>query len=256
MSTDSSFSLDNQPEEQYYIQDKLGHFQGSRPRDTQSEGNSTKPESDASKSSGSGLDQGLPPFPNSGDGKGGIPDDRVDIQDIQGKILKRIFEHDLGLFEKFMKLQLSAAKRTTFASQRKEDPMLNEPFAISILMKAVDFLFGEAKTILEERRTARQNSKQQTTPAPDIPLIRQDKESLIKQLVAKELVKYNEQAIRSILDEIETYRYNLEHCRRRVALEGGLPYASLSAINELRVQEDCILEASQRLASILDSLTK
>ena len=34
-----------------------------------------------------------------------------------------------------------------------------EPVAVPILMQAIDFLFGEAKKILEERRAARQQAR-------------------------------------------------------------------------------------------------
>jgi hypothetical protein len=58
----------------------------------------------------------------------------------------------------------------------EEDHMLVEIFAIPVLLKAVDFLFDEAKNILEERRIARQNPNLQVTDPPDIPLIDQEKD--------------------------------------------------------------------------------
>ncbi len=127
-----------------------------------------------------------------------------------------------------------------------------DPIAVPIVMKAVDFLFGEAKKILEERRQARQKPDRPVAPPPDIPLLEQDKETVLKRQVSKELVKREEQAIQGILDEAAVYQQNLQRLQKRVALEGGIDYAPIGVVNQLHAQEDALLEASQRLAVVIE----
>ena len=134
--------------------------------------------------------------------------------------------------------------------------MLVETFAIPVLMKAVDFLFDEAKNILAERQATRQEAGRQATAPPDIPLLDQDKESILRRKVSEELARQQEQAIQSLLEEIEIYRRNYQRLKKRVALEGGLDFAPVSVANQLQAQEDAILETSQRLAAIVNALTE
>jgi transposase len=131
-----------------------------------------------------------------------------------------------------------------------------EVVAVPILMKAVDFLFGEAKKILEERRAARQKDKQSVAAPPDIPLLNESKEIVVRRKVSEELVKRQEQALQGLLDEIAIYQQNLQRLQKRVALEGGMDFAPVSVVNQLRAQQDAILDKSQQLAAIVDSLSK
>jgi|GEM_PF-2690791 len=127
---------------------------------------------------------------------------------------------------------------------------------IPILLKAVDFLFDVAKGVLEERRQARREAKAAVQPLPSIPLLNQDRETVRQRKVSKRLAEQKEQAIQGILDELAIYQGNYQQLKKRVALEGGPAFAPVNVINQLRVQEDAILEASQRLATILDDLTR
>ena len=76
-----------------------------------------------------------------------------------------------------------------------------ETIAVPVLMKAVDFLFDEAKKILQERRDARQSAERQAAPPPDIPLLDQDKQTVLERRVSEELAasqdKHQQRALRS-----------------------------------------------------------
>jgi hypothetical protein len=129
-----------------------------------------------------------------------------------------------------------------------------ETVAIPILMRAVDFLFDEAKKILQERRAARQSTERQVAPPPDIPLLDQDKQTILERQVSEELAARQESAIQGLLEEIAIYQRNYQRLSKRVALDGGRDYAPLGVVNQLEIQEDAILERSQRLAEIVDGL--
>jgi hypothetical protein len=129
-----------------------------------------------------------------------------------------------------------------------------ETVAVPILMKAVDLLFGETKKILEERRAARQSAERQIAPPPEIPLLDQDKQTVVKRQVSEELATRQEGAIKALLDEIAIYQVNYQRLSKRVALEGGRDYAPVNVLNQLEAQEDAILERSQRLAQIVDGV--
>jgi hypothetical protein len=138
----------------------------------------------------------------------------------------------------------------------KEELMLVEAFAIPVLTRAVDFLFNEAKNILEERRAARQTPDLKMAAPPDIPLLEQDKEAVLKHKVSEEMAKAKERAVQSILEEIEIYQGNYYHLQKQVALGGGLDYADPGLANKLHAQEDNILEASRQLAAIIGELIR
>lgn len=131
-----------------------------------------------------------------------------------------------------------------------------EIIAVPILMKAVDFLFGAARNILDERRAARQKDKQLVAAPPDIPLLNERQETVVRRKVSEELVKRQEQAVQGLLDEIAIYQQNLQRLQKRAALEGGIDFAPVGVVNQLRAQQDALLEKSQQLAAIVDSLSK
>ncbi len=131
-----------------------------------------------------------------------------------------------------------------------------EAIGIPILMKAIDFLFNEAKNIMEERRAARQSSKSQAKEPPEIPLLDQPKETVVRRKVSEDLVKRKEQAIQGILTEVEIYQQNYQRLRERIALYGGVKFAPVGDVNQMEAQQDAILEASQRLAALVDEVEK
>jgi hypothetical protein len=132
--------------------------------------------------------------------------------------------------------------------------MLVDAFAVPVVLKAVEFLFGAAKDVLEERHAARQSSESEAASVPEIPLLNQDKEAILKHKVSEELIRQQQQLMEGTLEEIGIYQKNYQRLKKRMALEGGPEFAPISVVNQLRIQEDHILEASRRLAGILDDL--
>lgn len=133
---------------------------------------------------------------------------------------------------------------------------LVELFAIPVVLKAVDFLFGEAKEIMGARRKARQKPDSEAASPPDIPLLEQSKETVLNRKISQELAEQQVAEIEALLSQIEIYQKNRRRLDKRVALEGGIDYAPIGVVNQLYVQEDAILENSKELADLLSSLTR
>jgi HEAT repeat protein/tRNA A37 threonylcarbamoyladenosine biosynthesis protein TsaE len=136
------------------------------------------------------------------------------------------------------------------------EPMLIEMVGIPVLLRAVDFLFDEAKKIWDERRAARQSDESHVPAPPDIPLLAQDKGLVLKRKVSKEAVQRKERAIQGILKEIEVHEQNYQDARIGIARHGGRYDAPPILRHRLQEHEDAILEASQRLATLVESLSK
>jgi hypothetical protein len=132
--------------------------------------------------------------------------------------------------------------------------MTVEAFAIPVVLRAVDFLFGEAKSMLAERRIGRRKENQAPPPAP-IPLLDQDKQAILKRKVSDELAREQERALEGLLEEIEIYQKNLQHLRKQAALNGGLAFAPIHVVRQMEVQEDAILDCSRQMADIIGKLT-
>lgn len=131
-----------------------------------------------------------------------------------------------------------------------------EAFAVPVVLKAVEFLFGEAQKMMEARRAAYNKPNPDVTPPPDIPLLAQDKSVVLSCKISAELAQMQQETIESILWQINRYEKNRLRLEQRIALEGGEDYAPLSVVNQLHVQEDAILKRSQELANLVNNLIK
>lgn len=137
----------------------------------------------------------------------------------------------------------------------QENTMLVETFAIPVLNKAVDFLFDQVKKILEERRAARQSGKTDVEP-PNIPLLEQEKEVVLKHKVSEEAAKQKERRIQAILEEVAIREKNYQDEKINIARHGSIYDAPTIARHRFQEAEDALLETSQRLANEIESLTK
>lgn len=130
-----------------------------------------------------------------------------------------------------------------------------ELFAIPVLLKAVDFLFGEAQKMMEERRTDRQENASLPAP-PEIPLLGRTKDSLLQTRVSEELARQQEKEVGHILELLEGYRQNRHWAREQVMNYGGLAHAPIITRNTLLTQEKEIFKLSQELAEIVERLSR
>jgi len=130
-----------------------------------------------------------------------------------------------------------------------------EVLAVPILVKAVDFLFDQAKETLAERRDARQKEHSQINPPLEIPLLDKDKESVLNRRVSEEMVRLKQKEVESTLVEIAAYQKNLQRLREQIAAAGGPKNAPIDKLSLRDAQEESVLEASARLAKIIDSIT-
>jgi hypothetical protein len=129
-----------------------------------------------------------------------------------------------------------------------------DAFAIPVLMKAVDFLFGEVKEIMEDRRLARKQVEK--NKKDEIPLLGKSKDEVMKAKVSEQALAQRQQAIQGTLEELIIYHANYQRLKKRVALDGGIDYTDVSIANQLRLQEDALIEVSQKLGILIDGLTK
>jgi hypothetical protein len=117
-----------------------------------------------------------------------------------------------------------------------------EPLAIPILMKAVDFLFGEAQKILQERRERRKNQHQaspnESKPVPiannqpianSVPkqdIVRKkgvinSKESALMQTVSSSIWHSQEVEVSHLLSLLEIYKRNYYLAQEKYAKWGS-----------------------------------
>jgi HEAT repeat protein len=152
--------------------------------------------------------------------------------------------------------QISRSLRKRIYTLKKEPNMTIEVLGIPILTKAIDFLFDETKKILEERRDARKIKGSDAAPPPNIPLLNQNKDDVLRETVSEKDFKSLSPNIEDSILEVETYQRNLQNIRKTIASQGGIVNADIRWRNQLKENEDGLLEASQRLAQLINDITK
>ena len=136
----------------------------------------------------------------------------------------------------------------------EEQPMTGlEPIFTAALTKAVDFLFGEAGKLLDERRKVRQDvGKDDDTPVlkgevtqKEVLVISQDLQT--KNIYLRDLP--NE--VDHILRLIESYRSNRRILENQIRHAGGVNRAPIDKVNDLQSTDDDIRYNIQRLKDLI-----
>jgi len=137
-----------------------------------------------------------------------------------------------------------------------------EPIAIAALTKGIDFLFGEAGKILEERKLARQkrgendsdehnHNKEAVDSNPQSVKTREE----LKSLQPKTLhLRDIPQEVRFYLDQIHQYRENRRLLEQQAAAYGGFTYAPLIVQNQTRNAEREIYDNCQKLKQLIEEV--
>ncbi len=128
---------------------------------------------------------------------------------------------------------------------------------IPILLKAVDFLFGEGRKILQERRERRKLEQERAAPSPptvlppsagaDSPPTIRARDSALKQQVSEAAWLKSEAGITHLLSLLEIYARSYYHCKEQYAKWGSLlvPQAVVFSLEEAEDQFAATMEQLQ-----------
>ena len=136
-----------------------------------------------------------------------------------------------------------------------------DTFSIPVLIKAVDFLFEEAKKILEERRERRKTQQKATKPKPvhDAPQITienkssdiiQSKEAALKTPVIEAVWLDTEEEIKHLVTLFEIHIRNYYLAKEQYA-KWGSALVPLIILNTLVDEENAIAEITHKLQDTL-----
>ena len=120
------------------------------------------------------------------------------------------------------------------------------------LKPAVEFLFGEFKRILAERRERRQ---QRGEPNDAIALPPGVEESTREGILTLTPANWNEEVekeVKHLLNLIEIQREHRRHAETKINRLGGLDFVPPNVRSELESAEGAILEHTQRLKRLLE----
>jgi hypothetical protein len=131
-----------------------------------------------------------------------------------------------------------------------------EPMAIIVLTKAIDFLFGEAGKLMEERRSARQKRgdeiKAEHNNISSQVIVNKEtlKGSQPKLLELREIPKEVEHSI----NQIRQYGINKRLLEEQAAKYGGFTFAPLIVQNQIRDAEEEIYNNCQKLKHLIEEV--
>ncbi len=145
-----------------------------------------------------------------------------------------------------------------------------EAAGVSILMKAVDFLFEEGRKILQERKERRQSQRQEvkiesSTPMPAIkvqphkgtdqmpPDVIQTRENILRQRVSQAVWLAHEAEIRHLLSLIEIHSRNYRLAREQYAKWGSALVPPI-IVNNLEEAENAIADTMSKLQATLNAV--
>jgi hypothetical protein len=140
----------------------------------------------------------------------------------------------------------------------RENAML-DPNTIPLLLKALDFLFGEGSKILEERRQRRMKEQGKEKKSSEIKKkgssenTIQSKENALREKISVSTWKQSEKSVESLLETLEIYteRYQLARKQYAIAGEATVDY---KVMYNLKEAEDGIEATMQELQNILSQV--
>lgn len=132
--------------------------------------------------------------------------------------------------------------------------MITPEIVGAVLKPAIDFLFGEFKRILAERRERRQ---QRGEPDDTIALPSDVEESPREGILILTPANWNEEVekeVKHLLNSIKIYRGHRRNAETKIDRRGGLDYVTPDVRAELESAESAILEYTQRLKRLLERI--
>lgn len=140
-----------------------------------------------------------------------------------------------------------------------------DPVQLPILLKAIDFVFGEGRKILEERRERRkmndnsQNSENQE-PAKEItpPELKEEneiKQDLLSSKIDEILWQNYEADVKSLVKQLESHSTNYHLAREQYA-KWGSELVPPIVVHRMTDAENRMLETKKELENILSKVYK
>lgn len=137
------------------------------------------------------------------------------------------------------------------------EPSMTDTVALSVLLKGIDFLFGEASKLMQERREARQKRGEEdvasvpntteSVTSSEVKATVQSKD--IKQVYLNDVTK----DIKHYINQIEAYRENKRIAEQAIQRYGSFIDAPSKVRHDLKDAEDGIKEYVQRLKNIIEN---
>lgn len=137
----------------------------------------------------------------------------------------------------------------------REDKMDLDPISLTILQKAVDFLFDQARKLMEDRRESRKKmgeAVEDKSVQKDIKETKKDELGSLKPIPIRLQSVYHD--IEHCMEQIEGYQRNRRDLERRVMKDGGFDRTQSSVRNELRDVDDEIKKYCQKLKKLVEDV--
>jgi hypothetical protein len=137
-----------------------------------------------------------------------------------------------------------------------------EAAAISILVKAADFLFEEGRKILQERRERRQAQPQEALPTASTPApaaeatsaeVIGSKEDLLRQEISETAWATHEKEVRHLVALFEVHMRNYHLAQEQYAKWGSALVPQI-VVHNLEESEDAVADTMRRLQTLLNGL--
>lgn len=139
----------------------------------------------------------------------------------------------------------------------EEQPMTGlEPIFTAALTKAVDFLFGEAKELMDERRKAREQLHEDDDTPPLKGEITKKEDLPSPQQISTKNIHLQDfpEEVKHVLGLIEGYRRNRRFTEEKVQFYGGLVQSPTAVRNEILETDKMIKQNIQRLKNLVQKV--
>jgi hypothetical protein len=123
-----------------------------------------------------------------------------------------------------------------------------DPIAVSIIMKAVDFLFNQASAVIQNmNRPMDSRTVPADRPPPSSGTISTEQHEIIQSIS-----EINVKEVQHCLDQIKLYTGNVQFFEKRIAMAGGEALASQELVHKLQVSKEELEKWIKKLQQLLE----
>ena len=123
-----------------------------------------------------------------------------------------------------------------------------DPLSLSIIAKAVDFLFDQAAKIMQVHRESRNATIKKKDEQNNVS----NKNSILESITNE----INTVEIQHCLDQIHSYTKNVHLIERQIANYGGEVAAPINLVNQLNINQSELRKWIYELKRVLESASK
>lgn len=123
-----------------------------------------------------------------------------------------------------------------------------DPVAVSIIMKAVDFLFTQASTVIQNMNRSKDSRVTPAEPPPPSGI-----NSAEQYEIVQSISNINVKEVQHCLDQIKLYSGNVQFFEKRVAMAGGETLASHELVHKLQVSKEELEKWIKKLKQLLEN---